>query len=121
MSISSKDIQTSIREIMVELYGEVGAGNCGNNSVVKFFDSENSLIFVIRTPREGETQIRFALSCVKSVKDKKDLIIRTLSVNSCPRTCMAELRRIFQIYYSDVNDSKNESEVLFKLLDSTEL
>ena len=92
---TAKDVQYSIREKVESLFGEVGAGSYGSSSIVKGFDTY-SRIFVVRTQRDAETNLRLAISCVTSIKNKS-MIIRTLSVAGSVRTCSNKLRDFFTI------------------------
>ena len=92
---TAKDIQYSIREKVESLFGEVGAGSYGSSSIVKGFDTY-SRIFVVRSQREAETNVRLAISCVTSIK-YKSMVIRTLSVAGSVRTCSNKLRDFFTI------------------------
>ena len=92
---TAKDVQYSIREKVESLFGEVGAGSYGSSSIVKGFDTY-SRIFVVRTQREAENNLRLAISCVTSIKNKS-MIIRTLSVSGSVRTCSNKLRDFFTI------------------------
>jgi RNase P/RNase MRP subunit POP5 len=107
--IFAKDIQLAIRESIQEVYGDSGMGEFGDTTFVKFFDSENSHMAVIRTSRGSERNVMFCLSCVCKIKSS-DLVFRTLSVNSCSRTCIKSLRRVVKLYVNNarriVDDQK---------------
>eukprot|EP01036_Dinobryon_divergens_P031167 gene31167-40525_t len=125
--ISSRDLQKSIRDKVIELFGVVGAGDY-QNTVVKFLDAENSLIFVIRTSRDAEIYVRYAISCVTVLRDKGNVVLRSLSVNSCPRTCTSSLKELLKSYslaklsekYSE-SDKNIAIEAIEKLLEGTDL
>ena len=61
--------------------------------MVKAFDV-HSRIFVIRTASDAEHNLRLAVACVNTVKNKT-IILRTLSVAGSTRTCMDKLRELF--------------------------
>ena len=125
--ISSRDLQKSIRDKVIELFGVVGAGDY-QNTIVKFLDAENSLIFVIRTSRDAEIYVRYAISCVTVLKDKGNIVLRSLSVNSCPRTCTLSLKELLKSYsLTKLSEKYTESdknmviEAIEKLLEGTDL
>ena len=66
-AIVAKDVSKVIKEKVELLYGEVGAGSYGNAALVKAFDV-HARIFVVRTAREAEDQLRLALASVNAVK-----------------------------------------------------
>jgi hypothetical protein len=66
-AIAAKDVSKVIKEKVELLYGEVGAGSYGNAALVKAFDV-HARIFVVRTAREAEDQLRLALASVNTVK-----------------------------------------------------
>ena len=127
LMLSTRDLQKSIREKVAELYGVVGSGEYGQNTVVRFLDSDQSLVFVIRTSREAEIHVRYALSCVTNIREKGNLVLRSLSVNSCPRTCMAALKELLLSYTSKLHEKSEDTlkssaiEAMEKLLNATEL
>jgi RNase P/RNase MRP subunit POP5 len=102
---SARDLQNVIKEKVESLYGDVGVGEFGSSSIIKAFDNV-SKIFVLRTTREAETNLRLAISCINSVKDK-NLILRTLAVAGCSRTCGEKLRSLFNTVVE--NSNLNES------------
>jgi RNase P/RNase MRP subunit POP5 len=122
--ISTRDLQKSIRDKVTELFGVVGAGDF-QNTIVNFLDAENSLIFVIRTSRDAEIYVRYAISCITVLREKGNIVLRSLCVNSCPRTCASTLKELLKSYYLtklDDKDGKNVAiEAVEKLLEGTDL
>lgn len=124
VSVNQNMFQTNLRDKIKELFGDVGSGDFGGSTFVRFFDTQYSQIMVIRTTRDGEIKVHFALSCItkiestisskvaSSINNNSEFIIRTLAVNSCVRTCMASLRDILQTYIEHYNQSsdKNSNE-----------
>lgn len=102
--INARDIQMALREKISELYGDVGVGAFGNSTFVKFYESQHSKIFVVRTTRESQGEAHLALSCIAKIKDA-DLTVRSLVVHSCSRTCTAGLTTFITKYF-DVTDLK---------------
>jgi len=96
--VISRDFQTVIRDKIQELYGDVGLGEFGQASYIKYFDAKYSNIFVIKTTREAQIKVHFALNCISQVSEVH-VMIRSLSVNSCPRTCQESLKKIFALYF----------------------
>jgi RNase P/RNase MRP subunit POP5 len=97
-SVTSRDIQSVVRDKIQELYGDVGLGEFGQASYIKYYDAKYSNIFVIKTTREAQVKVHFALSCIAEVSEVH-LMIRSLSVNSCPRTCMESLKKLFESHF----------------------
>jgi len=67
-------------------------------------------IFVVKTTRDAQVRVHFALSCMRavgsttttgplSISDSEVPIVRSISVHSCPRTCLAKLREVFHAYF----------------------
>ena len=100
----ARDLQKAIKDKVDALFGDIGAGQFGNLSVIHVFDP-TSKIFVLRTSREAETNLRLAISCVTSVKTK-NLLLRTLSVSGSARTCLESLRTIFVTLVENSNASE---------------
>jgi hypothetical protein len=78
--------------------------------MIRFFDSQYSQMVVIRTTRDGESQVHFALSCLTSLPQASDdpgkgsgekvtFVIRSLAVNSCARTCRDSLQQLFATFF----------------------
>ena len=101
---NARDLQKAIKDKVEALFGDIGAGQFGNLSVIHVFDP-TSKIFVLRTSREAEISLRLAISCITSVKSK-NLLLRTLSVSGSARTCLENLRTIF----ATLVDSTNTTE-----------
>ena len=93
LEIDDKDVIFSLRSCIQTLFGDVGAGEFGNSAVVKLFDAK-SKIFVLRVSRESEIDMRFALSCVNTIK-KSAAIIRTIATTGSTRTFKKQLTRCF--------------------------
>lgn len=71
-------------------------------------DGKHSNIFVVKTTRDAQVRVHFALSCMRaigsttgplSISDSEVPIVRSISVHSCPRTCLAKLREVFHAYF----------------------
>lgn len=120
---SSRDVLNVIKEKVEALFGDIGVGCFGTLSIIPLFDLK-SKIFVLRTSREAETNLRFALSCITAIKNRV-LIIRTLSVSGCARSCTEKLQSTFQtlVDSSNLNDaSKAEQQQFYnKLMSNLEL
>lgn len=116
-SLNQNMLQSTLRDKIRNLFGDVGSGDFGGSTYVRFFDSEYSQIMVIRTTREGESNVHFALSCITKIESSNakggsntdsindSFIIRTLCVNSCVRTCMKSLRETFKVYLDHYNQA----------------
>ena len=79
----------AVKEKVQTLYGDVGAGQFGASMAVKYID-EDSLIFVLRTSRESETETRYAMSTVDTLKGSS-VSLRALGVCGSARTAITEL------------------------------
>lgn len=90
---TARDLQNVIKEKVESLFGDIGAGSFGTNSLIRSFDI-NSKIFIVRTSRDAETNLRLAISCITTIKNK-NISIRTLGVAGCSRSCTAQLQSIF--------------------------
>ena len=112
LTVNQSAFQSSLRSKIKEIYGDVGSGEFGSNTMVRFFDAHYSNIMIIKTTRAGESAVRFALSCLTTTKQvdgngssksqKNSFIVRTLKVNSCARTCLNSAKNIFAIFFASV-------------------
>jgi len=84
-SLTARDILAALRDKLHQVYGDYGARHA-SGLAIRFFD-EHTLLFVLRTSRESETEVRFALALVTAVK-KANLVIRGLKICGSVRTCM---------------------------------
>jgi RNase P/RNase MRP subunit POP5 len=99
LSLNSRDIQTKLRDKIGELYGDVGVGEFGQATYVRYHDGKYSNIFVVKSTREAQMKVHFALSCLSEAGDGQ-WCIRSLAVNSCQRTCMQSLRELFAAHFA---------------------
>ena len=72
---NARDLQNAIKEKVENLFGDIGLGSFGTSSMITVFDIKTK-IFVLRTPREAEINVRLALACITMVK-AKSLILRS--------------------------------------------
>ena len=70
--LSGRDVISAVREQLQLLYGDMGAGEFGGNTLLKFYDA-NTQMFVV-------TQIK-----------QNSLVVRSLSVAGSSRTCLDKL------------------------------
>lgn len=124
-TVNSRDIQSVIRDKIQELYGDVGLGEFGQASYIKYYDAKFSNILVLKTTREAQVKVHFALSCISEVSEVH-LMIRSLSVNSCPRTCMESLKKLFALHFAVAEfnseaEKMNATQVVEKNLAALEL
>lgn len=89
-----RDVLKEFRDKIQILFGDVGAGDIGQNSTIKYFDNNITNIFVLRVPREYEQYACFALNTITSLKNLS-LIIRVVNIAGCGRTVNKELQSIF--------------------------
>lgn len=114
-----KDFHLALKNKITELFGEIGAGEFGNNTMVKYYDNSYTKLLVVRTTRKDEEKVLLALSCLTKVKEV-DLVIRCLRISSCFRTCLDSLKSLIgtflsfhfdsQIYGNTLNNSNKEGE-----------
>lgn len=107
-TLSSRELQTALREKIQELYGDVGLGEFGQASYIRYFDAKFSNIFVVKTTRDAQVKVHFALSCLSNISGVS-VLVRSLSINSCPRTCMQTLKQLFRVHFENA-DFASESE-----------
>lgn len=107
--VLAKDIQSSVRDKIQELFGDIGAGEFGEMTFVRFYDPQISNIVVLRTPRGAEKNVMFALSSISKIK-ARELTFRTVSLHGCSRTCIKSLRNLTAIIVNESTSSKLDSE-----------
>ena len=65
---------------------------------------------MIRSSREAEIYVRYAISCENVIRDKGNIFLRLLSVHSCPRTCALSLKELLKSYLlAKLSENNNES------------
>jgi len=108
--ISLNDIQSSIREKMQTLLGDIGSGKYSAFTSVKYFDKTTN-IFVIRTPQQSFHEAWFSLSCITTLT-KINVVLSVVRVASCGRTCAKYLRVVLVKSLSkfSASDSVQNSE-----------
>jgi RNase P/RNase MRP subunit POP5 len=107
-TFTSKDLQMALREKIQALYGEVGSGEFGQASYIKYHEPKHSNIFVVKTTREAQTKVHFAVSCISEIAEVP-VILHSLRVSSCPRTCQQSLHEIFDRHFQ-LAEFSNESD-----------
>jgi RNase P/RNase MRP subunit POP5 len=101
------------QEKILTLYGDCGYGNCALNTFVRHID-QDSLVYVVRTPKDQFLDCTFALTCITDVK-KIPVVLRTLKIASCVRTCLKDLDDIFSEAVkrdSSLTEDGREAEIL---------
>lgn len=111
LTFSAKDISIAIKDKILALYGDIGAGNFGNSLSIRFNESKYSRVFVLRCPREFEMETRFAMSCVTQIKSHS-VSFRTIEIAGCERTCSEKIRRMIEVVVDSLEISKDETDVL---------
>lgn len=109
-AFSSREIQNILREKIQELYGDVGLGEFGQASYVRYFDAKFSNIFIVKTTRDAQVKVHFALTCISNISGVP-ILIRSLAVNSCPRTCMETLKQLFRVHFEHAEFSSESDRV----------
>ncbi len=109
--IQGRDLLVAIQEKVQALYGDVGAGEFGTTTALRYFDGNvetGSKILVLRTPREGEAQIKFAMSSVQCIKST-NVCIRSLATCGSARTARQRLVELLSIARGrQINDDDAE-------------
>lgn len=85
-------------------------GDFGLNTYIKYFDNRYSNILIIKTNRDAQNKVHFALSCISNIIDITCLI-RSLSIQSCSRTCINKLKEIFHLHFHQL-EAISETEKL---------
>lgn len=98
-NLQMKDFHTALKAKITELFGEIGSGEFGNNTMVKYYDSSYTRLLVVRTSRKDEEKVLLALSCLTKVRDV-DVVVRSLRVSSCSRTCLDTLKSLIGSFLS---------------------
>ncbi len=88
----TRDLQQAIKDKIQELYGDIGSGEIGQVTSVKYFENLYTHIFVVKTLRELESRVEFALSCINRIH-QQDLIIRTIGSQGCERTTSMRVKQ----------------------------
>lgn len=109
-----RDIVGAVKEKLQLLYGDVGGGQYGAALALKYLDT-TALIFVLRSSRDGETQTRFAMTAVDSIKSIP-LSIRTLACCGSVRTTKTKLRELLCITEGAVDDDRR-AEIFKEIAD----
>lgn len=91
-TFSIQDILNANREKLAELFGDIGFGLHGKNMTLKYYDPDSS-VFILRVPREAETQVRLAIACMHHIK-KAPCISRTLEICGSERTCKEKIKKL---------------------------
>jgi RNase P/RNase MRP subunit POP5 len=95
-----RDIVSAIREKVQILYGDVGLGEFGVSTVIKYYDQSgidsSTQLFVIRTAREAVDNLLFVMSNITTIR-KNTVVLRSLDVCGSVRTCMASMRNLIGI------------------------
>lgn len=125
VSFAARDIQAALRTKINELYGDVGLGEFGQATYVRYHEGKYSNIFVVKTHRDAQVKVHFAMSCISELGGVP-LCLRSLSVNSCPRTCLQSLKQLFTLYFQNCdiavdNERMAAEETIGRNLDALEL
>lgn len=115
-----KDLQQCLREKIQELFGDMGSGEIGQVTVVKFFESELTKLFIVRTLRELEHQVHFSLSCLTKLKEE-DVVIRTVLTKSSERNTVDAMKGLMKTYIDHIyQNSDADNHDRQKALESME-
>jgi len=92
--LTAREILAVLREKIQQVFGDCGARHA-SGLAIRFFD-EHTLIFVLRTSRESETEVRFAMSLITTIK-KINLVVRGLKICGSVRTCTQRLKEVLEV------------------------
>lgn len=106
--IPAREIIHRLRDVIDQLYGDVGGGEIAAHVSMKYNDP-NSRIYVLRLPQEGLTQTWFAASCVTEVKSVP-VMLRALRVCGSERTLMKDLLEITQTYVNSLTNLTEDAK-----------
>ncbi|RYG65887.1 hypothetical protein EON64_10990 [archaeon] len=98
-AITARDIQTTLKAFVEEIYGDEGLGVFSSSSSVRFLDIEHTCFFVIKTPASFYRKLLFALCSISKVKSCS-CSIRTLRVQCTARGAKAALERLVRLHCS---------------------
>lgn len=91
---TSRELLGALREKLQQVYGDYSARHA-SGLTIRFFD-EHTLIFVVRTSRESETEVRFSMALITCIK-KINLVVRGLKICGSVRTCTQRLKEILDV------------------------
>jgi len=97
-SISLREVQSKLHEMISSLYGDIGGAQHGNFKMI-YFDPISG-VMAIRVVRESEEEVHFALSCMSGLSSKGHVntSIRCLRKTGCLRTCLLKLWEILEMF-----------------------
>jgi RNase P/RNase MRP subunit POP5 len=118
LSLTSRDIQNNLKAKIEDLFGSMAGGEFGNNTTVRYFDSEHAFVFVIRTPRETYSKVHFAISSICKIKDV-DAVVRVLRIHGSSRTCRTRLRSVLDAAIRQSRQTQSEKDAALAAVDKT--
>ena len=92
LKINQIDILNTIKERILELYGDIGFGIWAKSLALKYYNNLHN-IFILRCTRDGEINVRLGISCIQSIK-QISCICRVLEIAGSTRTCKDKMRDI---------------------------
>lgn len=119
-----RELQQAIKDKIQELYGDIGSGEIGQVTSVKYFENLYTHIFVVKTLRELESRVEFALSCINRL-DQQNLVIRTIVSQGCERTTSMRVKQTLinalQSLVAPENEKATVVESIIRSVDGTTL
>ncbi len=119
-----RELQQAIKDKIQELYGDIGSGEIGQVTSVKYFENLYTHIFVVKTLRELESRVEFALSCINRL-DQQNLVIRTIVSQGCERTTSMRVKQTLinalQSLVVPENEKATVVESIIRSVDGTTL
>lgn len=92
LKINQIDILNTLKERLLELFGDVGFGIWAKSLALKYYNNFHN-IFILRCTRDGEINVRLGISCIQSIK-QISCICRVLEIAGSTRTCKDKMRDI---------------------------
>lgn len=117
---NTREIQSMIKEKIHIMWGDYGS-MYSSGIAIKFYD-EHTKIFILRISREAETEVRFSLSLITTLR-KTNVIVRTLAISGSRTKCLENLSEKLEIAVNSKNqftiDEKNARLLYYKNFLST--
>lgn len=95
--ITARDIQTSLKAIVEEIFGDEGLGVFSSSSSVRFLEVEHTSLFIIKTPASFFRKLLISLSSISKVKNCS-CSMRTLRVQCTARGAKVALERLMRLH-----------------------
>lgn len=85
--VTAREVTQKVSEIVGENHGSFGQAH---DCKVVYFDPPSGVL-CLRTNRDFEKQLHFALTCISSLKGNTPALVRCLHISGSMRTCLVAL------------------------------